>query len=328
MASCPDSSQTMPPELSIIIVSYNCCDLLAACLDSIARSDPGLRLEVIVVDNASADATVAMLRQRFPQVELIVNDANLGFSVASNLGIRRAGGRYILLLNPDTEVIEPSTLHRFVEFMDANPDVGAAGGELVHAGGQKQVSAGYAPSPSTLFAFSFFLAKFSNNRIKGLSLLPVRGTASSRVDVDWICAACMIVRPEALTDVGLLDESYFLYGEDIEWGCRISRSGWKVSHVPSIRVAHVEAGTQKKEMRVSTAWVDGMARVYMELNPGSSWLYFKICLGAGLAMRAAAYWLIARTTRDPWPCQRTLEMHTWLKYLLSCDGRLQKTISG
>ena len=310
----------MAPEISVVIVSYNCSKLLAACLSSISNSDPGLPCELIVVDNASSDDSVAMVGKLFPHVKLIVNHTNLGFSVANNIGLRQAGGRYLLLLNPDTELTSPGTLRRFVTFMDANPDVGAAGGELVHSGGQKQVSAGYAPSPATLFCFSFFVAKLTQNRIKGLALLPVRDKRIERVDVDWICAACMIVRREVMTDAGLLDETYFLYGEDIEWGCRIGRSGWKLSHVPSIRVQHVEAGTQKTQTKVSTGWVDGMARVYMELNPGSSWLYFKACLGAGLALRAAIYRFVALLTRDPWPRQRSLEMHTWLKYLFARNG--------
>lgn len=308
----------MPPELSIIIVSYNCSAMLSACLASVDRdrSETSLPVEVIVVDNASADDTVQMLQVDFPEVTVIANPLNAGFSVANNQGICAATGRYVMLLNPDTEITHSGTLSQFINYMDTNPEVGACGGQLVFENGHKQVSGGHKPGPATLFAFSFFLAKITGNALKGLSLLPSKTPGQSCVEIDWICAACMVVRRETMADAGLLDESYFLYGEDIEWGCRISNARWKVCHLPWIEVTHIEAGTQQKQTRVSTAWVNGMARTYMQLNPTSSWLYFKACLGMGLALRALLYGSKKLLSNDPWAAQRTLEMSTWLKHLV------------
>jgi len=307
------------PQLSIIIVSYNCRELLAECVASIQAQASRITPEIVIVDNASADGVGAMVRTRFPEVLYLQNEDNLGFSRANNIGMQRATGKYFLLLNPDTTLPPGNVLDPLVDYMENHPGVGAAGGNLVDPHGNKQVSAGYAPSPMTLFAFSFFLAKITGNRVKGLSLLPVKGAGISEVRVDWLCAACMIVRREVLETVGAFNEDYFLYGEDIEWGCRISSGGWEVCHLPWAKVVHMERGTQQQERGVSCAWVDGMARVYGDLNPGRSRLFFKSCLGAGLALRALLYGVLSLFSRDPWPRQRTVEMSAWLRHLLSAQ---------
>jgi len=307
------------PQISIIIVSYNCRDLLAECLSSIYAQASRFAPEIVVVDNASGDGVEDMVRSRFPDVLFIRNEANVGFSRANNLGMQRATGKYFLLLNPDTTLPPGNVLDPLVDYMDNNPRVGAAGGNLVDPHGNKQVSAGYAPGPLTLFAFSFFLAKMTGNRIKGLSLLPVKDAGITAVRVDWLCAACMIVRREVLDTVGAFNEDYFLYGEDIEWGCRISSGGWEVCHLPWVKVVHMERGTQQLERGVSCAWVDGMARVYGDLNPGRSRLYFTCCLGAGLALRAVLYGVLSLFSRNPWPRQRTVEMSAWLRHLLTSE---------
>jgi hypothetical protein len=318
----------MSPDLSIIIVSYNCRALLNSCIRSLFESEEKISFEVIVSDNTSADGTTAMLQEDFPQVTLIANDSNLGYSIANNKGIRIAKGRYILLLNPDAEVIQNGTLDRLVTFMDSHSRVGAAGAHLAHPEGQKQVGGGYEPSPWTLFAYCFFLSKLTDNRIKGMTLLPPKDKSVEFIDVDWVCAACMIVRRETMDEVGMLDERYFMYGEDIEWGCRITRGGWTVCHIPSIHLQHIEAGTQKLIKRVPTGWVDGLERVYFELNPNSSRLYFKLCLGAGLALRAVMYSVVSLCTRDPWPRIRRLEMFTWLKHLFSSKTKRYQSSVG
>jgi N-acetylglucosaminyl-diphospho-decaprenol L-rhamnosyltransferase len=306
--------------LSIIIVSYNCRDLLAACIDSIKRSGSALAIELIVVDNASIDDTVSMLHADYPDVITIANPANDGFSVANNIGMRIATADYCLLLNPDTELTEGDMLDDMVKFLDEHPQVGAVGGNLRDPAGNKQVSAGYRPTPLTLFAFSFFLAKLTGNRIRGLSLLPGRSSFVDHVEVDWICGACMMVRREVLETSGMLNESYFMYGEDIEWGCRITADGWTLCHLPAATVTHVERGTQQQEEGTSSAWVDGMARVYMELNPGASWVFFKYCLAAGLILRAVMYGAASLVSRNSWPAQRRMEMATWLRHLLGSEA--------
>jgi N-acetylglucosaminyl-diphospho-decaprenol L-rhamnosyltransferase len=304
------------PDLTIVTVSWNCRALLDACLRSVFAHSGRSELEVFVVDNASADDTVAMVHARFPQVRLIANQANLGFAVANNMAIRQSRGRYILLLNPDTEIPDETLLDRLVEFMDENVDVGAAGCALMDFDGNLQNSAGYRIGPRTLFGFSFFLPHLTGNVLKSFCLPPVDRCAPETIDVDWVCAACMVVRRSILDEVGLLDENIFMYGEDLDWGRRMNERGWRVTHLPALRVKHVLAGTQKSENAIATAWLDGLARYYMETSPRRSWYYFKICLGSGFALRAALAGLEALVLRRARSRRRAAEFYFWLKYLM------------
>lgn len=303
-------------ELSIVIVSYNGVEFLKSCLQSINQCQTKVSFEVIVIDNNSQDDVSSMVTNNFPQVRFIQNDDNLGFSKANNIAIKASKGEYVLILNPDTQLVEGFTLDNLLLFMQENPDVGAAGGNLVYAEGHEQISAGFRLTPLSLFSFSFFLAKITGNRFKGFSLHPKSSYKTESISVDWICAACMIVRREVIETTGAFDESYFLYGEDIEWGCRMSDDGWKLYHLPFIRIEHVLGGTQKQEHKVSTVWLDGMARVYFDLNPNASSLFYRIVFGSGLLLRAMLYGARTIFSKNPWYFQRRRDMTAWAKYVL------------
>ena len=235
---------TRPLDLAIVIVNYNVCALLRACLRSIDASDLAahdLRYRVYVVDNGSTDGSDAMVAREFPHVELRYGSRNGGYAYANNLALRELLAdlpRYVLLLNPDTEV-PPSALREMIEFMDAHPEAGAAGPRLLLPSGQLDRACRRSfPSPEVAFY-----------RLTGLSLLFPRSRRFGRYNlgyleetgvypVDSVVGAFMLVRGEVLHEVGLLDESFFMYGEDLDWAYRIKQRGWSVLYNGRVSVLH------------------------------------------------------------------------------------------
>ncbi len=220
-------------DLSIIIVSWNTRDLLLKCLHSIFNHPTGNPLEVWVVDNASSDGSVQMVRESFPQVHLIVNQKNLGFAAANNQAIRHSAGDYLLLLNPDTEV-KPSALEELIRFMEDHPKAGAAGPRLLNPDGSLQTSVYPAPTLSREFWRLFHLDSikpYGSYRMKEWDL------TTPRV-VDVLLGACMILREEALKQVGYLDEDFFMYSEEVDLCYRLKRTGWLCYWVPQAEVVH------------------------------------------------------------------------------------------
>jgi len=227
-------------DLSIIIVNWNVRDLLRRCLTSLAAARTGFTSEVFVVDNASADGSADMVRGEFPDVILIENTHNAGFTRANNQAIARSSGRYVLLLNPDTEVA-PDALTILLSFMEAHPQVGVAGPQLVYADGNIQSSRRRFPTLGTLFLESTVL-----QRLLPKSALLRRYYLLDRPhdviqDVDWLVGACLMVRRQAIDDAGLLDERFFMYCEEVDWCYRIKQHGWTVIYLPTARVMHHEA---------------------------------------------------------------------------------------
>lgn len=226
-------------DLSIVIVNWNVKDLLAHCLESIFRTCEGLEIEVIVIDNASADGSPQMIRERFPQVCLIANERNAGFTRANNQGIAVAKGRYILLLNPDTEVLD-GALSTMVCYMDAHPNVGALGPRLLHSDGRVQSSRRRFPTLTTAFLESTILQQwFPRNRILRRYYC-LDHSDEEEQEVDWVVGACLMMRREALDKVGLLDEHFFMYSEEMDWCYRVVKRGWRVVYLPSAQVVHHE----------------------------------------------------------------------------------------
>lgn len=233
-------------QLSVIIVNWNAAEYLPAALESLFAAQGDLSMEVLLVDNASTDASVQLVQRRFPQVEVLENSENKGFAAANNQGLARARGRYILLLNPDTEMPE-TTLHTFITYLEAHPRVGVIGPRLQTRGGRIQGgAAGYDPSPSTIFNFSTFLYRLLPGRFKGLWLPRSRYKQSEPVQVDWVSGACMMIRREAFAAAGALDERYFMYSEDVEWCRRIRQAGYQVICLPAVAVTHHVGGSSRQ----------------------------------------------------------------------------------
>ncbi|MCY4437573.1 MAG: glycosyltransferase family 2 protein [Chloroflexi bacterium] len=220
--------------LSVIIVSYNTRELLARCLASIA-AEPQPPDEVIVVDNASADDSVVMVREQFPHVQVIANAENRGFAAATNQGLQSATGDFLCLLNPDTELF-PGALAALAAFLAAHAEVGVAGPTLLHTDGTYQHAAFRFPTlPMALIDFFPLNHRLLNSRLNGR--YPFR-LYEHPFAMDHPLGACMMVRREACADVGLLDERFFMYCEEIDWCRRIKQADWEIMHVPGARVVH------------------------------------------------------------------------------------------
>jgi GT2 family glycosyltransferase len=228
-----------PPTLSIIIVSWNVRDLLRACLASLPLADSDV--EVIVVDSASSDGTPAMVAAEFPAARLFASASNLGYTGGNNLGLAQAGGRYLFVLNPDTE-LRPGALEALRAYLDTHPRVGAAGPLVLRTDGTPQSTRRRFPNLGLAFFESTWLQRLAPRawmRRYYAEDLPAGEPAA----VDWVVGAALFVRRAAYEQVGGLDEGFFMYSEELDWQRRIRAAGWEVHHVPAACVVHHEAGS-------------------------------------------------------------------------------------
>jgi len=220
-------------DLSIVIISWNTADLLAQCLASIYTCPPDNDFEVLVVDNASTDDTVQIVRQQYPQVKLLENKKNVGFATANNQAVRHSTGRYVLLLNPDTKV-KPGALKKLVEFIDTTPQAGAVGARILNPDESLQTSCYPAPTLAREFWRLFHLDAlwpYGSYHMSGWQIDRPR-------EVDVLLGACLLLRKSALDQVGLLDENYFIYSEEVDLCYRLRKAGWPLYWVPQAQVIH------------------------------------------------------------------------------------------
>lgn len=282
------------PDLSVVIVTWNAAATIETCLRRLAACRLRRRMEVVVVDNASRDATVAIVRAVLPAAKILVESVNLGFAAANNLAFREARGRFVLLLNPDAFLDDPDAIEALAAFLDAHPDVAAVGPRLLFPDGRHQIGdAGHAPTISAALVHALALQRLLP-RLPSLYLAPPRNAAPRAVD--WICGAVLMVRREALHQAGPLDEAFFLYGEDMEWGCRMRDLGLRLVHLPGIRVVHAQGGGAPAP-RPSTRWIDGILQVYRKRQRrGLGLLRAALLLGFGL--RATAHGAAALLSLD------------------------------
>jgi GT2 family glycosyltransferase len=226
------------PDLSIVLVNWNACEMTSDALQSIADQTRDISYEIFVIDNGSTrDASVRELPRRFPAVDFIQNPRNMGFSVANNQGISRARGRHVLLLNNDTIQTE-NALGAAVHYMDTHEDVGAVG--ILH----RNADAERSPQPS---AFAFprpwrELATLLGLRRSADDGAPLR--ADVELDVDWVCGSFLLMRRSCLEQIGPLDERFFIYDEDIDWCRRATSAGWKIRFWPGASMVHVGASAR------------------------------------------------------------------------------------
>lgn len=221
-------------DLSIAIVSWNTRDLLDRCLASLPKSARGLQSEVIVVDNASTDGTQALVRERHPSVGLIANADNAGFTRANNQALGASTGRHFLLLNPDT-VCAGGALSTLVRFLDDHQEAGAVGPLVLNPDSTLQFS--WARFPRLRFEVRGTL----DRRIEGVPAVPTTPEAVKALGpfrTDWIGGCCMMVRREAIAQVGPMDERYFMYCEELDWCYRLCRAGWQVCVEPASEIIH------------------------------------------------------------------------------------------
>ncbi len=258
-----------PCDLGIVIVNYNTRDLLRACLRTVYASRGDFTFEVCVVDNGSTDGSGGMLEAEFPQARRILNPDNRGYPAANNQGLRLLGfpdsadaPRFALLLNPDTE-LPPDALAKMLAFMDAHPEAGVVGPKLVRQDGSLDLACRRSfPSPEVSFyRFSGLARLFPRSRRFGRYNLTYLDP-DEMAEVDSVVGAFMMVRREAIAQVGLLDEGFFMYGEDLDWCYRIKAAGWKVYYNPEVTVLHIKRAASTRNPRAQVEFWRAMEYFY------------------------------------------------------------------
>ena len=288
-------------DVSVIIVNWNAAATLPACLRALFASEGDPPREVILVDNASTDGSMAGIPAEYPDVRVIQNAANLGFACAANQGLRAAQGHYALVMNPDV-MLHPSALIRLTDFMGTHLDAGVAGPRLLNLDGSVQGSARRDPSARpALFGRSAPLTQlFPNNRISRRELPAFSVSDDAPLEVDWLSGACLLARRTAWEQVGLLDEQFFLFWEDADWCLRFRQARWRVYYVPGTTATHV-IGVSRAKRRLG-ALVDlhvSAFRYYRKHRLASPVHPATMLVGAGLlaslALRSVqALWVARR----------------------------------
>lgn len=313
-ATTPHRTRESMPRISVIIVNYNAGALLNDCV----KSALGEAVEVIIVDNDSYDSSIDLLTTRFPlsrhPIQLIVNESNVGFAAACNIGAKAAKGDYLLFLNPDCK-LDPNALPALLKELESSDDIGMVGGLLVDPDGTEQGGGRRAvPTPWRSFVRAFGLARFAD-RWPDLFFdfhLHKQPLPEQSIEVEAISGACMLIRRQALQDVGPWDEGYFLHCEDLDWCMRFRRAGWKIKFVPDARVVHHQ-GTCSRTRPFFVEWHKhrGMIRFYRKFfredYPGA--LMLLVSLGVWLRFGAvAAYHASAQTVSHikgiTWPAEQ------------------------
>ena len=287
-----------PIALSILIVTFDAGEDIAICLRLLRASRIDRPYEVIVVDNASRDGTPQRIAKDFRWVRLIAERENHGFAGGNALAFAEARGDAILLLNPDAFLRDPGAVAALLAHLDAHPAVGAVGPRLTFPDGTHQVGdAGFEPRPLSVLVHAAGLS--GRLGLSGLYLSGRQARGDAPVPVDWLCGAVLMLRRAAILSIGGLESPLFLYGEDVDWGCRLRDAGWRVEYLPAIGIVHLQGGSGSNR---SARWLDGLAAVYRLRNAGrtlSGQGFFSGPLRFGFALRALAYGLAGRLKRRP-----------------------------
>ena len=265
--------------LSVVIVSWNTRELLRGCLESLLASTHLAEIEVFVVDNASTDASQEMVRGAFPQVHLLENSTNLGFARANNQAIRQCSGRYILLLNSDT-LVRPGALDALVEFMDSHPSAGGCGARLLNPDGSLQASCSPAP---TLWGEFKRMFHFPGVRSDGYYQMDDWDQSTPR-QVDVLLGACLLLRRQVLDQVGMLDENYFIYSEEVDLCYRCRATGWELFWVPTGEVVHYGGQSTRQVSEVMFIRLYEAKLIYFRKNHGriKAFFYKLVLISASL----------------------------------------------
>lgn len=228
--------------MSISIVNWNTCELLKNCIESIYKETSNIQFEIILIDNASSDDSVEMVKSDFPGIILIENSRNRGFAAANNQGIRISTGRYVLLLNSDTIVCD-NAIEETVQYADKHPEAAVVGCQVWESADTIQMTCFRFPSVANLFLSSFGLATvFKRNRILGREWMLWWKRDSER-EIDLVSGMFMLVRREAIEQVGILDERFFMYCEEVDWCYRFRKAGWRILFWPGAKIIHVAGGS-------------------------------------------------------------------------------------
>lgn len=276
-------------KLSVIIVNYNVKHFVEQCLFSVIKASETFKCEVFVVDNNSVDGSVTLIKDKFPQVKLIENKVNTGFSVANNQAIALATGEYILLLNPDT-VVQEDTFIKTLRFMDENPQAGGLGVKMLDGqGNYAPESKRGLPTPSVAFYKMFGLSKlFPKSKKFGkyhLTYLPENETC----EIDVMSGAFMLMRKSVLDNIGWLDETFFMYGEDIDLSYRITKAGHKNYYFPETQIIHYKGeSTKRRSINYVVVFYKAMAIFSRKHFSGSHAFWFDFLIHIAIILKAGA----------------------------------------
>ncbi len=269
-------------------MSWNTRDDLRRCLVSLL-AEKGASYEVIVVDNASADGSAKMVGAEFPSVTLIANDANSGFAKGSNLGIAASGGRYVLLLNPDSAV-QPGFISELVAFGDAHPEYGIFGPKVLNPDGSLQYSCRRFPTLAAGFFRNTILGKYFPHNTYLMDYLMANWDHNDVREVDWVSGCALTVRREVLNDIGALDERFYMYVEDVDFAYRAKQKGYKVAYNPSAVVVHARGkSSDKTPNRMIVEFHKSMYRFYKKHYAKNWSLLTRAIVPIGLIARAAFF---------------------------------------
>jgi GT2 family glycosyltransferase len=235
-----DRAAEVVPEVTIVIVNWNTCHLLHGCLESI-KSETSASYEIIVVDNASSDDSCKMIQTAFPEVKLIANNTNRGFSAANNQALAISKGRYVLLLNPDTIVLD-GAIDKMLTWLATRPDVGCAGCQVLDRPGVIQRTCFADHTPMNLFISGSGLMRLTRWFPSFGRHLYLDWDCNSERNVDVVTGMFMLVPRQVLDMVGMLDETFFVYAEEADWCRRIREAGWRCAFTPVAQIIHLDGG--------------------------------------------------------------------------------------
>ena len=290
-------------------------DLLSDCLSSIFEPGLNIDFEVYVVDNASNDGSQTMINDQFPDVKLIANSNNPGFAKANNQALRISSGEYVLLLNPDT-IVKSGAIEKLVNFLDEFPEAGAAGARLLNSDGSLQRSA--SPKPTV---FREFWRLFHLDGLKYFAKYPMnRWSTEQTREVDILKGACMIIRRNALDEVGLLDEEYFMYSEEVDLCTRLTQSGWHLYWVPDAEVIHFGGqSTQQVAEEMFLRLYEGKIMYYRKHQSNLTVMVYKfiLCIASLVRLVLTPFAFL----EEPDTRRRHLDLsHNYRQLLISLPG--------
>jgi N-acetylglucosaminyl-diphospho-decaprenol L-rhamnosyltransferase len=284
------AERTAVPDISVLIVSYNTAALVDACLRSLAATVRRSSYEVVVADNGSSDGSVQTVRQNWPGVTVLDMGANLGFARANNRALSASSGRYVLLLNSDTEVHD-GALDELVACLDTNPGVGVAAPHLLNSDLTDQGTARSFPSAAAaVFGRKSVLTRmFPSNPWSRRYLVGRAQDGDTPFAVDWVSGACLMVRRSVIERVGALDEGFFMYWEDADWCRRIGNAGFRVFCVPAARVVHLEGqSSHGRPARLVWEFHRSVFRYYTKHHTSVGSVLLRPAVALSLAARASA----------------------------------------
>lgn len=307
-------------DVSVIIVSWNTRDILRDCLDSVYAQTKAVSFEVIVIDNASADGSAELVKRDFAAVRLLENADNRGFAAANNQGMRLAAGRYVLLLNSDTVVLD-GAIDKTVAFADRNPEAAVIGCRVLNRDRTLQPTCFMYPSVLNMFLFATGLNKlFPSSRFFGREQMTWWKRDGVR-DVEVVTGCFMLARRAAIDQVGLMDESFFMYGEETDWCFRFARAGWRVLFAPHGEIIHLGGASSSQAANEMTLQLKAGVLQFLHKHRSRPAYLVGCGLMATFLLLRIPFWLL----RMVWPPSG--RRHAWSRVVVYTRG-LSRVLRG